>query len=330
MTRPQSFSAGAPSKLILFGEHAVVYGHAAVAVPLAEPCALATAGLTQAGVPVTVALEDFKLTWSRGEEPAASELRPFARLVESLVKTGRVPDNGWALAVRSAVPIGCGLGSGAAVAAASLRAVYGLFGVSRSDADLSADVYEVERLLHGSPSGVDNTVIAHGRPVLFKKGSPPKFLPAPARALRLAVADTGWRHKTAEVVSDVAQRRREAPGLCDGIFEEIGSLAAEGARAFESGDHRRLGVLMDENQGLLVRLGVSSGSLDHLVGAARAAGALGAKLCGAGKGGCMAALAESGEHALRVARALEEEGAKRVFVARVGVAEGMACRERKD
>ncbi|MBI5623757.1 MAG: mevalonate kinase [Elusimicrobia bacterium] len=318
MNPPAVSQAKAPSKLILLGEHAVVYGHPSVAVPLDGPSSRASARLGRPGEPIGVELSDFKLAWMRGEAPSADEAKPFAALVERLVSSGLAPDNGWTLTVTSEVPIGCGLGSGASTAAAAFRAVYGLFGVPRGDSELSDDVFAVEKINHGTPSGVDNTVVSHGRPVLFRKGKELAFLAGPGTALHLAVADSGVRHKTSEVVSDVASRRREATERFDAVFSAIGALAEQGRAAFERGDARALGGLMSENHRLLASLGVSSPELETLVLKACVSGALGAKLCGAGRGGCVAALAADAAGALRLAEALKAAGAVTAFAARVG------------
>ncbi|MFA6317198.1 MAG: mevalonate kinase [Elusimicrobiota bacterium] len=322
MNTLRSFAAGAPSKLILLGEHAVVHGSPALAVPLEEPSSRASARLTRPGDPLAVELPDFKLAWTAGAEPAAEEARPFPALLRRAVSTGLAPDNGWSVSVAAEVPIGCGLGSGASIAASAFRAVYGLFGAARSDRDLSDDVFEVEKVLHGTPSGVDNTVVAHGRPVLFLKGASPAFLAGPGAPLFLAVADTGIRHRTSEVVAEVASRREASRERFDILFSRIGELALSGAGAFERGDAAGLGALMDQNHELLTMLGVSCPELDRLVRAARSSGALGAKLCGAGRGGCMAALAPDRDASLRLAAALREAGAKRVFTARIGAPSG--------
>ncbi|MBI5882324.1 MAG: mevalonate kinase [Elusimicrobia bacterium] len=322
MTGQGNSTARAVSKLILLGEHAVVYGHPSVAVPLDEPSSRAEARQGRAGEPVGVELSDFGLAWMRGEAPADDEARPFTVLVERLISEGLAPDNGWTLSVSSKVPIGCGLGSGASVAAAAFRAVCGLFGTARSDRELSDDVFEIEKIHHGAPSGVDNTVVAHSRPVLFRKGGPPSFLSGPGGTIFLAVADTGVRHKTAEVVADISRLRCAQPELFDGIFHRIGELALEGAESFQNGNTARLGELMTENHRLLGRLGVSTQELDRLARAARTAGSLGAKLCGAGRGGCVAALARDADSAQAVAGALLASGAKKAFTARIAAPSG--------
>jgi len=295
--------ARAPSKLILLGEHSVVYGHPAVAVPLRSPMAEAEA--VRAEGPVRVDLEDLCLSWTVGKKPEGRELEAAARIVE----LAGVPRTGWRLSVRSKIPLGCGMGSGAAVATAAFRAIFGCFGIACAPDRLSGLVYEVERLHHGSPSGIDNTVVAMERPVLFTKGKPPVFLSLPEEPCRLVVGYTGIRHRTAEVVADVARSRSSDPASFDAMFSEMGAVARQGAQALRKGDLRELGGLMDRNQGLLARIGVSSPELDRLIAAARSAGALGAKLSGAGRGGCMVALADGPELAGRLRAALEAAGA---------------------
>ncbi|MFH1726556.1 MAG: mevalonate kinase [Elusimicrobiota bacterium] len=308
----------APSKLILLGEHAVVYGHPAVAVPLQKPGAEASVVATEGDAPVAVELKDFDIRWSRGEDIPADEVRPFAELVGSVSRRYEsIPENGWSLSVSSEIPIGCGLGSGAAVSVAAFRAVFRCFGVPHTPRELSDSAYEIEKIHHGTPSGIDNTVIATGRPVLFRKGAAPDFLNAPEAPVFLVVGYTGVRHKTVEIVSDVAKARAADRAAYDAMFREIGDIARRGAEAFENGAFEELGGLMGANQRLLERIGVSSPELDGLVRAAQKAGALGAKLSGAGRGGCMAALAADRASAERLKGALESAGAAAAVVATV-------------
>jgi mevalonate kinase len=323
----------APAKLILLGEHAVVYGQPAIAVPLRQLCAEATVTPAPADEPVAVALEDFErhsgnmITNSGGgiwgtrfqippgvnmvspEFLASAEAGPFIRLLELATADGSVPEKGWRLQVRSRIPIGCGLGSSAAVCAASFRAIHSAFGIACSPEQLVERVYETERILHGTPSGIDNTVIALERPVLFQKGTELRLLQTPALEAFLVVGYSGIRHKTREVVGDVRKAREADTATYDALFAEIGQGTRDGAQAFEAGDWRALGALMDRNQTLLERMGVSCEKLETLIRAARKAGALGAKLSGAGRGGCMVALAADAEQARRLQAAIEQAGA---------------------
>jgi mevalonate kinase len=318
----KSATQTAPAKLILLGEHAVVYGQPAIAVPLRQLCAEATVLPAVADEPVSVGLEDFgsRCTISDGESPNANpqsaisnpqsdDSGPFVRLLELATADGLVPKRGWSLRVRSRIPIGCGLGSSAAVCAASFRAIYNAFGVACTPEQLAERVYETERIMHGTPSGIDNTVIALGRPVVFQRGSEIRLLQTPASQAFLVVGYSGIRHKTREVVGDVRKSWTADKAAFDAIFAEIGQGTRDGARAFETADWPALGALMNRNQALLERMGVSCEKLETLVAAARKAGALGAKLSGAGRGGCMVALAADAEQAGRLQAAIERAGA---------------------
>jgi len=323
----------APGKLILLGEHAVVYGHPAIAVPLKQLCAEAEVSVTSADEPVAVALEDFEQhegkmiskpgagVWgTQFQIPqginmvspdflASPEAAPFIKLLELATAGGRVPGKGWRMQVRSRIPIGCGLGSSAAVCAACFRAIHSAFDIECTPEKLAEQVYETERLLHGTPSGIDNTVVALGRPVLFRKGVTLHPMQAPPSNAFLVVGYSGVRHSTREIVGDVRKAWEADKATYDAIFEEVGELTREGVEAFQAADWKALGALMDRNQRSLELMGVSSAELERLIGAAREAGALGAKLSGAGRGGCMVALAGDAEQAERLRTAMEQAGA---------------------
>ena len=293
----------------------MVYGESALAVPLRRPKAEATVSQAPRGRPVAVELKDFGIRWAGGPRAVPPEVRPFARIIQAAVKRfPEVPAQGWKLAVRSQIPSGCGLGSGTAVSAAAFKAIFSYFRVPYTARTLSELVYEIEKLHHGTPSGIDNTVISMGRPILFRKGAAARVMAVPRARCFLIIGHTGKRHSTAAIVSAVARARAAQPARYDAIFREIGRLAKLGAKAFEKGLWRELGALMDRNQELLERLGVSSPELETLVQAARSAGALGAKLSGAGRGGCMAALADDFACARRTRRALQAAGAAKTFL----------------
>jgi len=324
----------APAKLILLGEHAVVYGEPAIAVPLKQLCAEAAVSVAPADEPVSVALEDFEqhsgdmitnpgggvwgtpfqippgINMVSPDFLASPEAAPFLRLLQLATADGRVPGKGWRMQVRSRIPIGCGLGSSAAVCAACFRAIHSAFDIACTPEQLAKHVYETERLLHGTPSGIDNTVVALGRPVLFQQGKKLELLQTPPAEGFLVVGYTGARHSTREIVGDVRKAWEADKATYDALFEDVGQLTRDGVEAFQAADWKALGALMDRNQTLLERMGVSSEDLEKLIQAAREAGALGAKLSGAGRGGCMVALAGDAEQAKRLQTAMEQAGAK--------------------
>ncbi|MCX5790261.1 MAG: mevalonate kinase [Elusimicrobia bacterium] len=311
-------AADAASKLILLGEHAVVYGECALAIPLRRPRAEAAVSGALPGRPVAIELEDFGIRWDGRKRPVPPEVRSFVRIIAAAAERfPQIPARGWKMSVRSQIPSGCGLGSGTAVSAAAFRAIFRYFRVPYTERTVSELVYEIEKLHHGNPSGIDNTVISMNRPILFRRGAAPRVITVPRKSCFFIVGHTGKRHSTAAVVAAVARARSGRRAEYDAIFRSIGRLSKRGARAFEQGHWRELGKLMDRNQELLKRLGVSSPELDALVGAARSAGTLGAKLSGAGRGGCMAALTTDPACARRARRALQAAGAVATFVTRI-------------
>jgi mevalonate kinase len=186
-------------------------------------------------------------------------------------------------------------------------------GQSLTPAEVSDLVFEVEKIHHGTPSGIDNTVVAYEQPVYFVRGetSGPVLISVGV-PLTLLIADTGLPSPTRRLVGRVRQCWRRDPARYRALFERIGDITSNARCMIESGEVDSLGRLMNENHALLTELGVSSAMLDRLVDAARAAGASGAKLSGAGQGGNMLALVEA-ETVHGVAMALMTAGAAQVI-----------------
>ena len=154
--------SAAPGKAILFGEHAVVYGRPAIAVPVTEVVAVVTAESTPEGNGLNLVAPDLKTSLSLSTAPENEPLALAARL--TLIHLS-VPEPNASLIIRSTVPIASGLGSGTAVTTALIRALAALLGHTIPTADVSDLVFEVEKLHHGTPSGIDNTVIAYEQPI---------------------------------------------------------------------------------------------------------------------------------------------------------------------
>ncbi len=295
----------APGKIILFGEHAVVYGRPAIAAPVQQVRARAEVWPAAACVVEAV---DLARSVVAADAPADD---PFARIVRLTCEALKRPLPPWRIRVTSEIPIAAGLGSGAAISAAIVRAMLAGFGAPLDDAAISSLVYEVEKIHHGSPSGIDNTVVVYGRPVWFVRGKSPRPF-AVARPVHFVIADTGVASPTRVAVGDVNRAWKQDKSRYEALFDAAEAIAGQARAAIERGDIRALGPLMDENQRVLVEMGVSSPELARLIRAARAAGALGAKLSGAGRGGNMIALVEE-ENADQVHRALIAAGAVRVI-----------------
>jgi mevalonate kinase len=312
-------TATAPGKTILVGEHAVVYGRPAIAAPVWQVVATATVTDGPPGAGLRLRAPDVGIEFHLADEPgdaARGTVQPLAvvtRLVlERLglpAEPGREPD--WVVEVRSQIPIAGGLGSGAALSAALVRALFAHAGQPLAPAELAALVYASERHYHGTPSGIDNTVIAYGTPIWFVRGQPPVPL-TPKIPFTLLVADSGIRSPTKETVGDVRRGWQAEPSRYERRFDAIAELVREARAAIEQGETANLGRVLDQNHRLLAALGVSAPPLDRLVAAARRAGALGAKLSGGGRGGNVIALVTPAQ-AEAVQAALLAAGAVRVI-----------------
>lgn len=358
-------TASAPGKIILFGEHAVVYGHPAIAVPVSEVRATATIVPAEAGSGCILELPDVQVrlrvppigrsgdlhwlhaltaeadrevpakhapppdlggrldrsqsgenttaTWNRAV--AGGTLAQVVQLTWVALQIAEPPD--WVITLRSTIPVASGLGSGAAAAAALVRAVAAAMRRTVTAEQVSALVFESEKQFHGTPSGIDNTVIAHEQPVWFVRGQQPQPF-AIGRPFAVVIADSGIASPTSVTVGDVRRGWQKDPAHYEALFEQIGALVQKARQAIEMGNLSVLGELMDANHRLLQALFVSSPELDSLQAAAKEAGALGAKLSGGGRGGNLIALAP-GQAGLAddIAAQLREHGAARALVTQV-------------
>ncbi|MHC4598491.1 MAG: mevalonate kinase [Planctomycetota bacterium] len=310
----ESAEATACAKAILIGEHAAVYGRPAVAVPLGTlrvKVTLRRGNEGESGILVSAP--------NLGMEGRAGEVEGVAPLVRGVewayeVMERTVPS--LTLKVDSAIPVGKGLGSSAAVAVATARAVAALEGVALEPEAVSRIAFRIETLHHGNPSGIDNSVIALERPVFFTKTDGPA--PFDSGAFRLVLADSGPAPSTGALVAGVAERRRDREEEYEGLFDDMAKQALEAREALIRGDEARLGGSLNTAHGLLRRIGVSTETLDRLVGTAVKAGALGAKLSGAGGGGYLIALSPSREATEKIHAALRDEGATGLFETRIG------------
>lgn len=300
----------AHAKAILFGEHAVVYGAPAIAMPLHQ---LGVEAIVRPTPGAEMRLESELFAGSASSAP--EELRPVITAVRvALESTGMTGDEVQVL-VRSAIPHGRGLGSSAAVAAAITRAAANLTGAELSDTAFHEAVQRAERVAHGNPSGIDARAVAAAGPIRFHGGTVrPISVGAP---LTFVLADSGVPGSTARAVAGVRELRAANPGVTDRAISQLSEIAEGSERDLALGDRAALGARMLEAHRLLGTIGVSTVQLDAFVDAAYAAGAAGAKLTGGGLGGCVLALADSSNQAEHIALALRAAGARRTWTTTV-------------
>ena len=306
-------TASAPGKIILFGEHAVVYGYPALAVPVTQVQATATVSENSRG---GVMIEAPNINLSADLSSLAPD-HPLVAVINSVFSTlGISNPPACTVYLQSTIPVASGLGSGAAVSVAIIRSLSEFLGQPLPDDQVNALAFAAEKLYHGTPSGIDNTVVTYAKPVYFIKRKPIKTFHVGA-TFTIMIGGTGISAPTKESVDAVRKLWEADKPRWDKVFARVGEIVWNARQAIERGDPSELGRLMNANHALLQEMTVSSVELDHLVEAARKSGALGAKLSGGGRGGNMIALVAK-ENAPAVARALGIAGAKRTIVTQVG------------
>lgn len=278
----------ARGKVILLGEHSVVFGYPALAAALPF-------GVRMTATPA-----------ERGVELVGKGVPADSRVAQAAACIARVVGcKGATVQVESELPPGGGLGSSAAFAVALARALGALAGGITEELVAEA-AFASETLFHGRPSGVDHAASAQEGVLLFRPGARPFVTPVLSSGeVSLVVGLTGRARLTGAKVASLRSKVDAEPGLWNPLLARMGALATAGAEDFATGDWHRLGARMDEAHEILTRCELSSPELDAIVQAAKGAGAWGAKLTGAGGGGAAIALTAD---PMPVARAIENAG----------------------
>ncbi len=284
-------------KFILVGEHFVVHGTPALAMPLHAVSTTVSVVANQGG-------DGPRLICDVDGDAEALAQRLFAAAMERLDISPRAD---WRVAVESTIPIGYGLGSSAAFSTALIGALARARGHALAPEQLNSAAHELERIVHGRPSGIDNTVVSRGEPVRFVRGTAPERI-ACGGELRFVLASCGYPGSTFEAVASVRRLSEAEPRRFAPLLAAATALVEHAQDAFSAGDAQRLGPLLAQNHSLLQQVGVSTAELDRIVGAALDAGALGAKLTGAGQGGFALALVAGRSEGAAVAAAMQAAG----------------------
>jgi mevalonate kinase len=312
--------ASAPAKIILFGEHFVVYGEPAIVLAIDKRAYAKVENRNDKSLYVRSTSLNlagyFEGSTFKVEQGDAKEARikfePVKQAVEKVLeKHGE--KTGLNIEINSAVPVGAGLGSSAAVVAASTAAVGALLNVELSKEDIFRITFEAEKVVHGTPSGVDPAISTFGGALLFQVDT--GFKPLDVKtSIPLVIGDTGVDRSTRIQVEKVRSIVNKYPRVAEPMMKAAREIVLRAIDAFKENDLETLGALMNVNHALLYGVGVSDESLEWLTNAARKAGALGAKLTGAGGGGCMIALATD-DKIEQVLEAIQRAGG-RPFIAR--------------
>jgi mevalonate kinase len=299
-------TASASGKIILFGEHAVVYGQPAIAVPVAQVAT--TVQIEQGSKGIWIDAPVINLCDDLSTLPTT---HPIKKVLIDFFELANIPQPPLKIQITSTIPIASGLGSGAAVSVALLRGLSLFFKITLTAEQINDLAFETEKIHHGTPSGIDNTVIAFSRPVYYIKNHRLETFTV-KRPFHILIADTGISALTKVAVGDVRALVERDQIIYGNWIEQIGQIVVAARTCIEIGNLVELGSLMTKNQTALSHLTVSSPELDTLIATAMSHGALGAKLSGGGRGGnCIALVEESSIE--KVTAELVKAGAKSVY-----------------
>ncbi|MCM3400002.1 mevalonate kinase [Oceanobacillus profundus] len=296
----------AHSKLILIGEHAVVHGQPAIAIPFP----LIGVETVIERVPGSVKMDS---SFYHGPLHLAPEsLQGIVQCVEASLEYLQIPCKDLLIRINSSIPPGKGLGSSASVAISVIRSLFDFADRECTDDELLELANVAETYAHGAPSGLDTLTITSRSPVWYKKENPIDYIDL-GEDFHFIVADSGRVGDTRTSVESVARLLKSAPKRIQRKMDRIGELTHQAKHALERAGKHFLGHLLNEAQKELEALGVSDAGLNKLIYFARKEGALGAKLTGGGNGGCIIALAQNEVHSKLLAEKLRKYGATAVW-----------------
>ena len=304
----------AHGKIILIGEHSVVHNEPAIAIPF-----------TSANAEVTIQKIDGESTIDSIYHNGKIKDAPHTihNLIETLTAVCAYFDmntEGLHITVKSNIPAERGMGSSAAVATALVRALFNLFDGKLTDELLNQFVSVSEKIAHGNPSGLDAKVVRSEQSVYFIRDQETEFFTVNLPGY-LVIADTGDEGQTGAAVRAVEELIKNPLSQGRILVKELGNMTKKARHFIEKKELKSLGEILDRAQKNLRQLKVSNKKLDTLVDVAKANGALGAKLTGGGRGGCMIVLVESEQEADEMSAKLQEAGATKTWIHPLGVSD---------
>ena len=296
------------AKIILMGEHSVVYGQPAIALPLPS---------VQLSVTLSSRQDNQRIIKSRyyhgSLENLPSSMIGIKKLIDTLSARFNDQETGWDLKIESQLPAERGMGSSAASAIAIIRAFFDYYD-EPLDRTLLLQLADVEeQITHRSPSGLDAATVSSDQPLFYVKGRIGVPIEMNLDA-SLVIADTGKKGATKEAILAVKDELKNNNEKAEEHIKHLGELVNQTKGYLAQNDIVKLGDALNFAQTDLAALNVSDPALDHLIHVARDNGALGAKLTGGGRGGCMIALMQTAMGARRLASILKENGAHDIWL----------------
>ena len=297
----QSIEGVGFGKAILLGEHSVVYGRHAIAVP--APLSVRVK-VEDSGEGVTLMIPSWGIEYQLDKEP--DQRQSFEKPAGAILDQLELSNKDMTIEVFPDIPRGMGLGGSAAIAVAIIKGLSNHYNLALSDDEVNRMAFESEKIAHGNPSGIDNIMATFGQPIIFRSGETPLVEPLNINDnFSLVLGFARNEGSTAKMVGNVQKGWERNTSIFEKIFDDIDQLVLKSVAAIQDNDFNTLGEMMNLCQGMLNALQVSTPELERLISIARAAGALGAKLTGGGGGGAIVALVHEESS---VAEAIESEG----------------------
>lgn len=316
--------ASAPAKVILFGEHFVVYGSPAILAAINKRISVDARAIINDDENKIVIRSDIGVAGEynnnsgefnalKGGSKAKLVLDPlYSAIRQVLLMRNKKKNNnnvGIEVSISSRVPPGIGLGSSAASCVATVAAVDSLFQENPSRQKVCELAMESERLIHKRTSGADCYVSTFGGLMqYYGKSKSFKKIETKGQSLCLVVANTGVNHSTSDLVAGVKKFRDRNRILFKTLLKYASEICLQACTAIESGKCDKIGELMNENQIILQQLGISHDKVRDIIDICSKAGAIGAKITGAGGGGAVIALAASKQESTKIVSRIKEAG----------------------
>jgi mevalonate kinase len=279
------------SKIILSGEHSVVYGYPAIALPVNNCNSFVSIEKNLNTNKNIIKAPQISKEISFNLNENKDYISPLEQTVRNFLNLYHLKDDNKKLfiTISSQIPIASGMGSGASISSSIVKELAKFFQIDMNKQEIYNLVMEIEKIYHGNPSGVDPMVIVHEKPIFYIKEKTLDFIDIKSN-LNIAIIDSGIRSSTKLVVNYVKEQINLYPNKYKNLFEELGKISTEIKEIITSDYKTNIFEIINSNQNLLKEIGISNNELNELEIELKSSGAKAVKISGAGKGGVMLAL----------------------------------------
>ncbi len=288
MVKMRNSLASAPGKCILFGEHAVVYGYPALAIAIDIFSYCKISEREQNGIVLILKNYDYSFNFSNINDICNQIPPKFSQIavgLELFSKKYNILINNIEITINSDLWPESGLGSSASSSIALLGSLNEFYSLNLKKKDISSLAFEMEKKVHGNPSGIDNTTCSQGGLIFYKDHEFQSF--DFLKQFKILISYTGITHNTKEAVRNVKEFCNKEPKLSTELFTKIKKITEKGLKELEQGNIIEIGNLMNLNHQILIEIGLSTPDIEKITQISRSNNAYGSKLTGAGKGGCV-------------------------------------------